>query len=201
MAVLNYRAADSPYNTGIVSGGFPLTGLPHAPGDGEAHFNWARREWFHWDESLQLFLGPQMVVAMPCDIALPTTPTPVAGLLRGQIPLWIDSVSVAPDSSGSGWLVQTGLAAILVATTNNGSNFWSFEFRRTTGGTGTTLASWSTASASANVWTRIVAPINVVLANNSFDHLEMVLSAKTGAPGAFYVTGVFLVRPVLYPPR
>ena len=75
----------------------------------------------------------------------------------------------------------------LVATSNNGSNYWPFSVRRVDGGTATALVTSSTASWTVATWTRTRTTIGQVFTVAQLDEFELQVTAKTGTPGAWYM--------------
>jgi hypothetical protein len=81
-------------------------------------------------------------------------------------------------------------ASVHVATTNNGSNFWTVELVNTAA---SVLASFTTAAMSANTWTR-AEDTSITQPSSSNVDLAIKLTA-TGSPGAIFVVPDVLAVP------
>src|SRR3972149_4230709 len=73
-------------------------------------------------------------------------------------------------------------ASVFVQTTNNGSNFWTLTL---TNSAGATLASVSTAAASATTWTRL--SDTTVTQPSSTNVVLAVFATATGSPGGIFI--------------
>lgn len=74
--------------------------------------------------------------------------------------------------------------SVFVATTNNGTNYWTVSLQISVAAVNTTIASFTTAADSVGTWNRHVATsfTTSVLTANSHLYLH-VTAAKTGTPG------------------
>lgn len=113
---------------------------------------------------------------------------PYAQRILNPFPL-ASSGSAAGDFPQSRTVViLAALISVYVATTNNGSNYWTIDVKDLSG---TTVASVTTAAIAANVGARLAAAsITQPVAGNA---LIFVQATATGSPGSIYIVPELIV--------
>lgn len=120
----------------------------------------------------------------------------VQGIPTSWLPFTIHTAGVPPWSAdGAAYACTIGHAMILdrwvqaayVATTNNGSHYWTIRLRKLDGTTDTIIKSFDTSAQSADTWfTNTETDSDTLVATEEVVYIQVV---KTGSPGDLYLAG------------
>lgn len=95
---------------------------------------------------------------------------------------------ITPLTNAYSVYISSAIAYVDVATTNDGSNYWSLALKSGA----TTIWSFNTSAIAANTYTRFSSSPAVVLASPTYAYFEA--TSKTGAPGSLVINGLFYYR-------
>jgi hypothetical protein len=159
------------------------TNFPSSPSSGDRFYRSDREIGYYYDGSRWL---SEQVYTTPISVTsalIPTTTSPTTGY---GTPSWF----LARD-----FWVEKAIISSLVATTNNGSNYWTLAADRVSiTATTTSLGSRTTAADTVNQWKRVEIAVGALWGTS--DPAFSLTCTKTGTPGALTVSAVITGRMV-----
>ena len=154
---------------------------PSAPSNGQMWFNTTLKQMFYYDSTIDSgsWLSVEVFRSMPYSANVSTTNNPFWTTLQ------------AMNSSDFDVYIEDMVGSTLIATTNDGSNYWNcFLSRRSSANADTAIANFTTASDTVATYTLHKQSVAVFIDVSAVDAKALLLTTtKTGSPGS--ITGSF----------
>lgn len=174
---------------GVTNTSWQLIGLeqgnafPGSPTNGQWFYRNDRNVLYFWNNSVSRWL----------TVDLKYVPFSQAGVLNsGQTTAGqnLGGIVIAEDIFVEKWMTQT-----FVVTTNNGTNFWTVAFQKTSpANVQTSITTFDTSADTASTWTSHVVAVNALILASGFSLLQFSNTVKTSTPGNLFIVSQVTLR-------
>lgn len=160
------------------------TTFPGTPTTGWLYYRTDLRGWYFYDGTRWLSEELHRTPITGPENLVPYTGAPPQALARiptygGSVDLWLETLV---------WTAR-------VNTTNDGTNFWTMQFRKVDSNTTTVISTVDTSALAINSYVVARTTVNALMGVN-VDVLDWIVSAKTGTPGSLQAYAIIEYRRV-----